>query len=143
MALLAPEMMEKLHLLGAVYERHTQTPIRKEALGWLGFWPRTLGRGLILPAGGSAPRPQCLGRRLGKPLNLLLGPSCDPPTGCIRVPVQPPVPVWLACGQWAPPFGVAFSPASGHLFAHRLSLRTEDLGVQAASRASLVLEEGE
>lgn len=55
--------------------------------------------------------------------------------GCIRIPVQPPVPVALRAGS-GHPVRVAFSPASGHLFAHRLSLRTEDLGVQAASRAS-------
>ena len=77
------------------------------------------------------------GREAGKPLDLLLGP------GCIRVPVQPPVPAWLARGWRAPPFAVSFGPASGCLLAHRLSPRTEALGVRASSRASLILQESE
>lgn len=94
--------------------------------------PFTLEAGAPLPARGSAPRLQCLGRRL-ETLNLLLGPSCDPPMGCIRIHMQPPVPVWLTCGQWAPPFGVAFGQPGGHLCMSSLS-GNRGLGRQAASQ---------
>lgn len=63
LSLLAPEMMEKAF-----------ASIRKEALGWLKLWPRTLGRGLTLPAGVSSKTP-VPGQEAGEASELAVGPQ--------------------------------------------------------------------
>lgn len=100
--------------------------------------PAHLGGGSLCLPGVSSKTP-VPGQEAGEALNLLLGPSCDPPMGCIRIPVQPPVPVWLRRAGSGHPRSESPSvqPVAISLL-HRPSAN-RGLGVQAASRASRVL----